>query len=197
MLDTKARPYVKPILDNTADFFIKIGLSANQVTVLAFVIGVGAAVLVGFGWMWTGVLILWLSGLLDAVDGTMARKTKQSGFGTVMDVTFDRVVEAGIIIALAVRFPEQQFILLLLMASILFGITAFLTIGNVVQNKGVKSFHYATGIAERTEGFILLSLMVLTAPMFLFWTTGLFLVIEIISTIQRLIEAHRQLDKEG
>ncbi|KGL39553.1 CDP-alcohol phosphatidyltransferase [Listeria newyorkensis] len=196
MLDTKARPYVKPILEKTADFFLKIGFSANQVTILAFVVGVVAAILVGFGWMWTGILVLWFSGFLDAVDGTMARKTKQSGFGTVMDVTFDRVVEAGIIIALAARFPEQQFILLLLMASILFGITAFLTIGNVVQNKGVKSFHYATGLAERTEGFILLSLMVLTAPIFLFWTTLLFFIIEIISTIQRLMEAHRQLDKE-
>lgn len=196
MLDTKARPYVKPILDKMADLFLKIGFSANQVTILAFVVGVVAAILVGFGWMRTGILVLWLSGFLDAVDGTMARKTKQSGFGTVMDVTFDRVVEAGIIIALAARFPEQQFILLLLMASILFGITAFLTIGNVVQNKGVKSFHYATGLAERTEGFILLSLMVLTAPIFLFWTTLLFFIIEIISTIQRLMEAHRQLDKE-
>lgn len=196
MLDTKARPYVKPILDKTADFFLKIGFSANQVTILAFMVGVAAAILVGFGWMWTGILVLWFSGFLDALDGTMARKTKQSGFGTVMDVTFDRVVEAGIIIALAARFPEQQFILLLLMASILFGITAFLTIGNVVQNKGVKSFHYATGLAERTEGFILLSLMVLTAPIFLFWTTLLFFIIEIISTIQRLMEAHRQLDKE-
>ncbi|MBC1458075.1 CDP-alcohol phosphatidyltransferase family protein [Listeria newyorkensis] len=196
MLDTKARPYVKPILDKTADFFLKIGFSANQVTILAFMVGVAAAILVGFGWMWTGILVLWFSGFLDALDGTMARKTKQSGFGTVMDVTFDRVVEAGIIIALAARFPEQQFILLLLMASILFGITAFLTIGNVVQNKGVKSFHYATGLAERTEGFILLSLMVLTAPIFLFWTTLLFFIIEIISTIQRLMEARRQLDKE-
>ncbi|WP_430535166.1 CDP-alcohol phosphatidyltransferase family protein [Listeria rocourtiae] len=196
MLDTKARPYVKPILDKTADFFLKLGFSANQVTVSAFIVGVMAAILVGFGWMWTGVLVLWFSGFLDAVDGTMARKTKQSGFGTVMDVTFDRVVEAGIIIALAVRFPEQQLILLLLMASILFGITAFLTIGNVVQNKGVKSFHYATGLAERTEGFILLSLMILTAPIFLFWTTLLFFIIEIISTIQRLVEAYRQLDKE-
>lgn len=196
MLDTKARPYVKPILDYTANFFLKLGFSANQVTILAFVIGVVAAIMVGFGWMWMGIIVLWFSGFLDAVDGTMARKTKQSGFGTVMDVTFDRVVEAGIIIALAVRFHEYQLVLLFLMAAILFGITAFLTIGNVVQNKGVKSFHYATGLAERTEGFILLSLMVLTAPTFLFLMTLLFFIIEIISTVQRLIEAYRQLDKE-
>ncbi len=39
------------------------------------------------------VCILWFSGFLDAVDGTVARITnKTTGFGTVMDITFDRCI---------------------------------------------------------------------------------------------------------
>lgn len=45
--------------------------------------------------------------------------------GTVMDVTFARIVELGMIIALAIRFPQAQLLLLLLTAGIVFSMTVF------------------------------------------------------------------------
>lgn len=187
MLDTKAQPLIQPLLDTMANTFIKWRLTPNAVTSIALGIGIISCVWIYYDWIWIGLTFLWLSGLLDAVDGTMARKTKSSAVGTVLDVTFDRVVEGGIILVLAIKYPEHAVMLLILMFSILIAMTLFLTIGNVAPNSGKKSFHYATGLAERTEGFILLSIMVIFAPTWLFWTTLLFIIIELLSTVLRFV----------
>src|SRR5690554_4659320 len=150
MLDTHARKYVEPVIKTTAKRLLNIGLTANQVTVGAFVIGCLAGVLVYFGLPLLGVALLWLSGFFDAVDGSMARETKTSSFGTVLDVTFDRIVEIGIILALALRYPDAALALLLLSCAIIVSMTVFLTVGAVTDKKGMKSFYYQAGVAERT-----------------------------------------------
>ncbi|MCF8566617.1 CDP-alcohol phosphatidyltransferase family protein [Alicyclobacillus tolerans] len=193
MLDTHARKYVQPVIRRTAREFLKLGLSANQVTWIAFVLGIASGILVYLGLPVVAVAALWVSGFLDAVDGSMAREqNRMSPWGTVMDVTFDRIVELGIIIALAIRFPHAQLLLLLLTTGIVFSMTVFLTVGALSENKGMKSFYYQAGLAERTEGFILFSVMVLF-PHWLLWSTGLFLFVEVFTGLQRMLEARQVL----
>lgn len=194
MIDTYARKYAQPIIQRTARSFIGMGLNANQVTWTAFVFGVASNVLVYLERPVLAIIVLWLSGYLDAVDGSMAREQNEiSAWGTVMDVTFDRIVELGIIIALAIRFPQVQLLLLLLTSAIVFSMTVFLTVGALSDKKGIKSFYYQAGLAERTEGFILFSVMVLF-PHWLMWSTGLFLCVEIFTGLQRMLEARRILE---
>ncbi|WP_347549757.1 CDP-alcohol phosphatidyltransferase family protein [Pseudalkalibacillus hwajinpoensis] len=190
MLDTHARKYVQPIMNRTADWLLSIGLSANQVTVMSFIIGVSSGLFIYFDQFIWAVFVLWLSGYLDAVDGTMARKTKPSAFGTVMDVSFDRVVEISTILGLAFRFPGSIWALLLLSTSIIFAMTIFLTVGAVSEKKGVKSFYYQAGAAERTEGFILFTVMILFHDVLTILTL-VFVVIELFTAFQRLTEAKR------
>ena len=96
MLDTKARKYVQPVFERLADLLIRMKLTANQLTVVAFIFGLFAAISVFAGLNITGIILLWISGLLDALDGTIARKTASSNpIGTVMDILFDRIVEVG------------------------------------------------------------------------------------------------------
>jgi archaetidylinositol phosphate synthase len=193
MLDTYGRSYVQPIIRRTGDFLLKRGLKADHVTVIAFLIGISASFLVYDEKPIWGVIVLWISGFLDAVDGSMARQSKtSSSWGTVLDVTFDRIVEAGIIIALALRHPDPAilFLFLLLAISIIVTMTVFLTVGAVSQKSSYKSFYYQPGLAERTEGFILFSLMVLFQPHLKFWTI-IFLIVELATCLQRLLEARR------
>ncbi|MCA0170958.1 CDP-alcohol phosphatidyltransferase family protein [Bacillus sp. RAR_GA_16] len=190
MLDTHARKYVQPLMDRTADSLLRVGLTANQVTILSFIIGVSSGFLVYFNQFILAVIVLWVSGYLDAVDGTMARKTKPSAFGTVLDVSFDRVVEISVILGLAFRFPEAMWALLLLSTSIIFAMTIFLTVGAVSEKKGVKSFYYQAGAAERTEGFILFTAMILFHNI-LVMLTLVFLAIELFTAFQRLSEAKK------
>ncbi|MFG6150546.1 CDP-alcohol phosphatidyltransferase family protein [Halobacillus sp. B23F22_1] len=190
MLDTHARKMVQAPIEHTARWFLNKGFSANQVTILALFTGLGTSLLYVLGYPVAAVLILWLSGFLDAVDGTMARHSKTTPFGTVMDITFDRVVEVSIIVAIAYVHPEVLWPLLLLTVSIVISMTIFLVVGSVSEKAGLKSFYYQAGLAERTEGFLIFSIMLLF-PSLLYWSTLVFFVVELFTGIQRFIEARR------
>ncbi|WP_345243936.1 CDP-alcohol phosphatidyltransferase family protein [Pontibacillus salipaludis] len=190
MLDTHARKYVQPSIEHTSKWLTKLGLTANQVTTIAFIIGIASGGIYALGFPILAVVALWLSGFLDAVDGTMARMTKPSSFGTVMDITFDRIVEISIILGIAYLHPEVMWPLLLLSVSIIFSMTIFLTVGAVSEKQGIKSFYYQAGVAERTEGFIFFSVMMLF-PSILMWTTLAFFAVEVFTAMQRFLEAKR------
>ena len=152
MLDTHGRKYVEPIIESVANVFINRNISANKVTVLAFVLGISSG-----GWMLLGqpliaTAVLWISGLLDAVDGAIARKTgTSSSWGALMDITFDRIVELSVIISLAVLYPQARLVLIMLTGSIIISMTVFLTVGALSKNTKNKAFYYQAGLAERTK----------------------------------------------
>lgn len=191
MLDTHARKYVNGIIEGGADFFLRLKLTPNQVTLLALLIGTGVSVSIYLDMGILAVILLWLSGYLDAVDGSMARKSKQSSaVGTLMDITFDRIVEIGIILAIGIKFVDMRMNLIILLASILMSMTIFLTVGALTEKKGMKSFYYQAGLAERSEGFILFSIMILF-PMYLSITINLFSTMVLITAAQRFLEARK------
>lgn len=193
MLDTHGRKYVEPIIESVANAFINRNISANKVTVLAFVLGISSG-----GWMLLGepliaTAVLWISGLLDAVDGAIARKTgTSSSWGALMDITFDRIVELSVIISLAVLYPQARLVLIMLTGSIIISMTVFLTVGALSKNTKNKAFYYQAGLAERTEGFIMSSLMMLFSNYILIITIVYFLAI-LFTAGQRLKEAYELL----
>ena len=170
MLDSHAHIIIQPLLNLIARLCLRVGISANTLTLAGLLVGIGAALLVLAGAPQLGVAVVWLSGLLDAADGTLARLTAPSPLGAIMDVTFDRVVEVAMILALAWRYPEARLALLLLTAVIVVAMALFLSIGAALTNRSAKSFYYAPGLAERTEGFIFLSLMTLHATYLVLWS---------------------------
>ncbi|WP_064091630.1 CDP-alcohol phosphatidyltransferase family protein [Rossellomorea aquimaris] len=190
MLDTHARKLVQPSIEGTGRYLLRKGLTANGVTFIAFIIGTSTGLVYYLGHPVLAVILLWLSGFLDAVDGTMARLTKPSPFGTVMDVTFDRIVEISVILGVAFLHPDIMWALLLLSVSVIVSMTIFLTVGAVTEKQGMKSFYYQAGLAERTEGFILFSVMMLF-PSILLWSTLLFFIVEVFTGLQRFLEAKR------
>ena len=193
MLDTHGRKYVEPIIESVANAFINRNISANKVTVLAFVLGISSG-----GWMLMGqpliaTAVLWISGLLDAVDGAIARKTgTSSSWGALMDITFDRIVELSVIISLAVLYPQARLVLIMLTGSIIISMTVFLTVGALSKNTKNKAFYYQAGLAERTEGFIMSSLMMLFSNHIIIITIVYFLAI-LFTAGQRLKEAYELL----
>lgn len=162
MLDTYGRKYIDKFFNKTADFLIKIKFRPNDITIIALILGVGASVLYYFENYLISIVLLWVSGYLDAVDGAMARKNKSiTKTGTLLDICFDRIVEIVFIIVFALKHDDSVFSLLCLTCSVVISMSIFLTSGMLIENKGKKSFHYQAGLMERTEGFIMFTLMII------------------------------------
>lgn len=160
MIDTKWRPSLQPIFDGIAKQLIRIRIKPQNITWAALGIGILASTSVAMGWWLSSILLLWVSGLLDILDGTVARLTKSaSKGGAYMDLIFDRMVEAVYILGLAYRFPQGYYAYLLFYIAVIFNFTTFIVAGALFQNNGSKSMHYDVGIAERTETFLVFTLL--------------------------------------
>ncbi|MGL5479187.1 MAG: CDP-alcohol phosphatidyltransferase family protein [Clostridium sp.] len=194
MLDTYGRKYVNPLINLGAKAFLKLKFTPNLVTVIALITGILAAFLNFYGNIIIALLLLWISGYLDSVDGAMARKLGlTTPFGTLLDITFDRLVELSIIISVALKYENTRIYLLFLLSSILISMTIFLTVGALSKNNGIKSFRYQAGVAERTEGFIMFSLIMCLEGNYKIITINIFTIIILITIFQRIIEAKKLL----
>ncbi|KAF0194863.1 MAG: phosphatidylglycerophosphate synthase [Bacillota bacterium] len=161
MLDSRSRQWVQPFFDRLAQLCMRCGVTPFAATLAALALGVAAAWAVWAGHLLLGILLLWLSGLFDVLDGSIARLTGQSSaLGTLLDIVFDRVVEIMALLAVTLAAPGLAIFTALVFASIILSMTVFLTVGAVAEKTGVKSFYYQPGLVERTEGFIMISLAI-------------------------------------
>lgn len=165
MIDTKMRHFVQPFFDGIALRIAKRGITANQLTVAAFIIGITAGFLISRQYMLAALALLWFSGLLDVLDGSLARQTGTvSRSGALLDLVLDRMVEVAVILGFYLAAPEEALAHLFFLAGVIFNFSTFLAAGALFPNRGEKSMQYDSGLMERTETFLLFSLMLLWPP---------------------------------
>ena len=88
------RSIFKGILDPIGTFLNRTGLTPNAITLLGLVGTTIGAYIISQGKMTTGGIVLLLSVLVDALDGTMARlRGESSDFGGFVDSVSDRYAE--------------------------------------------------------------------------------------------------------
>ena len=84
---------------------LRLGLSPNTITLVSFVIGIGAAAMFAQGswwWLLAGAFALQLSLVIDCVDGEVARSTRNfTPLGAWLDASTDRVKEMLVYAGLA------------------------------------------------------------------------------------------------
>lgn len=158
-----ASPAARRLQSGSARILHSIGVTANRATVAAVVIGILAGVAFAVDRVEVGIALLAISAALDALDGTLARDfgAASTPFGGVMDLSFDRVVEAAVIVGVVWRHPTLDFYALLLVASWYINITVFLAVGAAMERTGPKLIDYPPGILERTEGLIFFAVLAL------------------------------------
>lgn len=84
------------------------GVSPDTVTLLAVPPALAAGLAAAGGAFWLAAAFLALSGLLDLVDGTLARAGGQeSRFGALLDSTLDRLCDAFVPMGLVVFYAAQ------------------------------------------------------------------------------------------
>ena len=92
-----------------SSFLLKTGLTPNIVTLLGFLGNVGAALFIANGKLIIGGVIASLSGMFDAVDGTMARLSGEpSKFGCLFDSLMDRYSEMVLLFSILVYFSSTN-----------------------------------------------------------------------------------------
>jgi phosphatidylglycerophosphate synthase len=94
----------------------RLPLHANHWTLLGAGVGLVCAVFFLYGHMWTGLALLLIRGLIDNMDGFVARSRNQrSTFGAVMDDITDRwvlgIIYAGACLHLSHDYPHVLIVL--------------------------------------------------------------------------------------
>lgn len=162
MIDSYLRPKVQSsLIEPLARPFIR--LHPTLLTAIALFLGIATIPTLVTGHPIAAAALLLLSGLFDTLDGTVARLQKRtSPKGAAFDIVSDRIVEFSAIFGLYLVEPNSRATLsLLMLGAILLCITSFLVVGIFTENESQKSFHYSSGVMERTEAFIFFLAMML------------------------------------
>ncbi len=138
----------------------KSGITANQLTVFGFLVGMFAVPLLAFE-MWYGALIaIALNRILDGLDGALARYANQSSSaGGFLDITLDFLFYAAIPLGFILANPAQNAIAgAILLATFIGTGSSFLAFAIAAEKFKLdkpqfkyKSFYYLNGLTEGTE----------------------------------------------
>ncbi|MDW7657443.1 MAG: CDP-alcohol phosphatidyltransferase family protein [Bacillota bacterium] len=199
MIDTKWRKLFQPLFNLLARPLVRLRVTPDTITWTAFALGLMAGLCLAIGYPVIALILLWLSGLLDVLDGTVARLTgNTSKKGAYLDLILDRMVESAMILGFVWARPDMAFAGLLFFTAVLFNFTTFIVAGALFANQGNKSMHYDVGLAERTETFLVFSLLILipaaSLPILLVFDVIIFLtgVLRFIRIIRHQRESQRE-----
>ena len=182
MLDRWTMPLTQAPLRYLARCLQGAGIRPDQVTLMAFAIGMLALPLLALEWYAAALLMILLNRLGDGVDGALARLSdRASDAGGFLDIGLDFVFYAAVVLGFALADPPSNALAaaFLLFAFIGTG-TSFLAFAIMATRHGLerprfqhKAFYYLHGLTEGTEtilAFVLFCLLpghfALLAPLF-------------------------------
>jgi archaetidylinositol phosphate synthase len=181
------------LLDALARTFVRRGIGPNALSGAALALGLAGAALFFVDHGWWAMLALVGSGLMDAVDGRVARLGPGSTpWGGVLDLTFDRIVEAAVLLGIAAPRPEWHLPALVLACTWYVNLCVFLAVGAASERRSEKVIFYPPGLLERSE-LLLLALVVVAAPAFAPAAAYTYAALEVITSAQRYRYGRRAL----
>jgi phosphatidylglycerophosphate synthase len=159
MLDRYIVPLIKPAVDGLARQLVREGFKADHVTLIAFGIGMGAALCIAIGAYIAGAALILLSRLCDALDGAVARQTTATDAGGFLDISLDFVFYASIPLAFALAQPAANALAAAVLLAAFVGTgCSFLAFAVLAAKRGItsivyphKSFYFLGGLTEATE----------------------------------------------
>lgn len=168
MFDARLRPLIDPPLNALGRVLADLGVTANAITSIGILLGIGAGALLAQGQFTLALVVIIVNRLLDGLDGPVARITGPTDFGGYLDIVADFVFYLAVPMGFGLAAPANLIPALVLACC--FGLTgiSFLAFAAIAGKRGMetsahgkKSFFYNTGLAEGTETivvFILFSL---------------------------------------
>ena len=159
MFDRAAIHLLRPGLTRAAQSLARAGMSADQVTLLGFALGMVAAAAVVAHQFMAALALLLLSRLCDGLDGAIARLSAPTDRGAFLDITLDFLFYASIPLAFALAEPAANALAAaVLLAAFMGTASTFLAFAALAAQRGLKSVDYPTkglyylgGLTEATE----------------------------------------------
>jgi CDP-diacylglycerol--glycerol-3-phosphate 3-phosphatidyltransferase len=187
-----ARLRFKGILDPIGAFLNRLGLAPNTVTLIGLAGNLVGAALLARGSFLVGGLIVLVMGLIDALDGTMARlRGERSDFGAFVDSVTDRYSELLIFGGLLCYYAFRE--------DLFWSILVFLAAAGSVLVSYVRAraeslgFDARGGVLTRFERYLVLApSLILGIP-----RAGIVIVAILanVTALQRILSVRRQARK--
>lgn len=201
MLDARLRPLINPPLDRVARALAARGVSADQMTLAGFALGMAAALVIALGAPLLGLVLIIGNRVADGVDGAIARLSQPTDRGGFLDIVLDFVFYASIPLAFAINNPGANALpAAVLIASFLANGVAFLAFAILAAKRnlatvaqGQKSFFFLSGLAEGAETIVVFCLFCLWPAAFPALAL-LFAALCTVSAIARIVIAYQALD---
>lgn len=206
MLSRSGRPFAQALFGPVARAFIKLGISADAVTIFGTIVSCAVTVVVFFtDYLALGAWLITAAVIFDNLDGQIARATNSvSAWGGFLDSTGDRIVDGvlfGSIAWWALKFADPGLadpIALLSLATLIFG-----SVVPYARAKGESlGCDVSIGLAERADRlFVALLATFLTGLHLGDWimlvALGYLTAASLVTIIQRAVTVHRQLAARG
>jgi CDP-diacylglycerol--glycerol-3-phosphate 3-phosphatidyltransferase len=187
---TFAEYITKPIVTLVA----KTPLTPNIITLIGFIITIGAGALVVTEHFLAAGIVVLVAGLFDMLDGALARMTNTTTrFGAILDSTLDRISEAVLLISLLAVFARSG----LPAESILSGVALVgsLLVSYIRARMEGLGVECKTGLFTRPERVIILALGLMLSQFAnaLLITLSVLTFFSWLTVIERMVYAWRKL----
>ncbi len=198
MLDRKIQTFLSPTLSVMAKALVKLGFSANAVSLIGFACGIAAAASIASQYFLVGAVLIGASRLFDGLDGAVARATQPTDLGGFLDITLDFLFYASIPLAFAFANPLINAIpATVLLAAFIGTGSSFLAFAAIAAKRGIqnsnypnKSFYFIGGLTEATETIVVFVAMCLW-PNYFYVFAYSFSVLCLITIVMRLAWGYR------
>jgi CDP-diacylglycerol--glycerol-3-phosphate 3-phosphatidyltransferase len=177
----------------TAIILNKLNLEPNQVTILSFILGAISGFIFYYKMFIFGLIVLFISEILDCADGDLARlKKKVSKKGEFMDSFLDRVVEVFVFYGLILTNSSQLMLVgtLALVCSIL--------VSYIRSKAELIGIECNIGVGSRDIRMLIIMVSVLFAPFYansLYYGFIIILALSVITVIHRFVHVYSKIKK--
>lgn len=169
MLDRYAAALIRPAVQRAGEQLARAGVTANQLTLSGFLMGLLAAILIAADAYFAALAAIFVSRACDALDGAVARHGTATDRGGFLDITLDFLFYASIPLAFALADPARNALAAaVLLASFVGTASSFLAFAAIAARRGLlstaypdKSLYFLGGLTEATETLALFAAMCL------------------------------------
>ena len=159
MIDRHLLPLVARLLGPLARMIAARGISADQVTLAGFAVGITAPLWLWAGWMGLALLAIAVNRLADGLDGMVARMTGPTDRGAFLDIALDFVFYAAVPLGFALNDPASNGVpAVVLVVAFVGSMSSFLAFATIAARRGLsaaayptKGIYYLGGLTEGTE----------------------------------------------